>query len=293
MINLRKILSLVTCLCLFSLIGAAQDEAKSFSKQMNELKRSGDYVYAEATASTEADAKAACADLLKIEITKELSGSDDKSQQIIKDISEYNIEYLTQPRGELVRVFGYVKKSDIGAETSSKKSKAVEDDIYANTSKKKETAVTEEPVAQEPAVSQPTAQETAATQTVASEPAVTQPKAAEAATQTDIQLNTADQGLAKWQIDMIQTVAEQPTKMKAKSVLNRYKNQNKVKRLGDNTAANPRPADTFYIYYGADGAPVALLAPGSGDARYDFFTGTTANASQYSGLEYIWFQISK
>lgn len=260
MINLRKILSLATCIALCTLIGAAQDEAKSFSKQMNELKRSGDYVYAEATASTEADAKAACADLLKIEITKELSGNDDKSQQIIKDVSDFNIEYLTQPRGELVRVFGYVKKSDIGAESSAK-----------------------ETVAQETTVAQPTV----------SQPTATQPVVAEPATQADIQLNTADQGLAKWQIDMIQTVAEQPTKMKAKSVLNRYKNQNKVKRLGDNTAANPRPADTFYIYYGADGAPVALLSPGSGDARYDFFTGATANASQYSGLEHLWFQISK
>ena len=101
---------------MLSVTGVRADDGRSFSRQMNDIKRSGDYIYAESSAPTEADAKTACDALLKIEITKYLVSIDSQSHaggRIIKDITDFNCEYLVQTRGDMFRVFGYVNKRKI------------------------------------------------------------------------------------------------------------------------------------------------------------------------------------
>jgi len=259
---------------LMATVAALAQETKSFSRRMNEIKRSGDYVYAEASAPNEADAKAASDALLKIEITKYLASESQDDMRIVKDISAYNREYLVQPRGDMVRVFGYVAKSSVAkAKKEDKKDK----------DKKKDEAQPQPEKTAEP--------ETPATsdKQPADEPVTEQP----AAENTVAGLQTGSLQLARWQIDMLENIIKEPNMAEAKKVLNRYKFQNRIKRLGDRSASNPRPADSFFLVFGDGSAPAALLAPSATDEHFDMISGATVNIGNYSSNQYLWFQISK
>ena len=106
-------------------------------------------------------------------------------------------------------------------------------------------------------------------------------------------LHTDGLGLAKWQIDMLEKIAGEPGMMQAKKVLNRYKNQNRIKRLGDSSAPNPRPADTFYLVFDASGSPAAFLAPSPSDTHVDMISGASVSLGSFAGNQHLWFQISK
>lgn len=244
-------------------IGVRADDGRSFSRQMNDIKRSGDYIYAESSAPTEADAKTACDALLKIEITKYLVSIDSQSHaggRIIKDITDFNCEYLVQTRGDMIRVFGYVNKGNI----SSPEKKNTENLPAVPTA--------------------PTHTETATTDIPATDPP-SRPTAAN--------LKADGLQLAKWQLDMLENIVSQPDMTQAKKLLNRYKHQNRIKRLGDSTISNPRPADSFYLIYNGSDMPVALLAPSMTGSHYDMLSGATVNLENYNGNQYLWFQISK
>lgn len=255
---------------------AVAQEGQSFSKQMNEIKRSNEYVYAESSAPTEADAKAACDVLLKIEITKYLASVNPGSAQqsrLMKDISDYKRDYLTQTRAEMVRVFGYVAKSAIDAKEKMGHDGGGKDEKTENTP----VPVTPTPVA---VTMSPAA---------GSDPAVQSSPAS-----SSVPLQAGDTDLARWQYEMLQSVVDKPDMMEAKKLLNRYKSQNRIKRLGDHTATNPRPADTYYLVFDNTGHPRMLLAPSGGNSRYDMLSGSTVDFfTATGGASYLWFQISK
>lgn len=241
-------------------LAAVAADGNSFSKQMNQIKRSKQYVYAESSAPSEEDAKAACEALLKIEITKYIASANSKSNEesrIVKDISEYKRDFLTQQKGDMVRVFGYVSKSSIdGKELDQPDSKG-------NTPDK---AVEKAAAADGQPISTPSARP----------------------------IQTGDVSLARWQADLLQSVVDKPNMMEAKKLLNRYKTQNRIKRLGDSGASNMRPSDTYYLVFDANGVPCMLLAPSAGNSRYDMLSGSIVDfLANTKGAQYIWFQISK
>lgn len=287
---LKNIRRYVAFAFLIAALGARADGVKSFSKQMNEIKRSGDYVYAESSASNEDDAKTACDDMLKIEITKYLVSADTRSQaegHIVKSIADYNCEYLVQLRGDMIRVFGYVAKKNIirskmdgNAPASEKKNGTT-----GNGDKKTETTKKAEDVI----VLQWTSPNDSPTENDLRDAEVAKPV-------TQLQgekLKIGGLQLSKWQIDLLESVVNEPDMMQAKKLLNRYKYQNRIKRLGNKSISNPRPADSFYLIYGDSGKPVALLAPSSTKTRYNMLSGATDNFDNYSGNQFFWFQISK
>lgn len=269
-IRLYTILTLLT-----AYIGARAEETVSFSQKMNEIKRSGEYVYALSSAPNEDDAKAACDALLKIEITKYLVATDPASQtdgRIIKDITDYRKEYLVQPRGDMTRIFGYVSKKDISAAGSV-------------------TAPAPAPqVKKEPDNGSTMGTTTARKAYVRTEAPAPAP---EPAAQNAIKLNTEGLELAKWQTDMLENIVNEPGQTEAKKLLNRYKNQNRIKRLGNNTNPNPRPTDTFYLIYDGSGNPAAFLAPSLTREHRDLLSGATVSLDSYSGNQFLWFQISQ
>ncbi|MDE7386816.1 MAG: hypothetical protein K2N28_06720 [Muribaculaceae bacterium] len=309
---LSKIRLFVAFTLLITSLAAVADEGKSFSRQMNEIKRSGDYVYAESSAPNEADAKAACDALLKIEITKYLVSVDPQSQtdgRIIRNISEYNREYLVQPRGDMIRVFGYVTKSSISSgkkggakKTAPQPQKADEEPVAEQEPVQEAETVTEQPAAEPEEYMAPS---TAAAEAEADlqpaeapvaepEPQVTQAPAPEPVSQPRTEgLKTDGLQLARWQTDMLENIVREPDMPQAKKLLNRYKSQNRIKRLGDRSVTNPRPADSFYLIYGDNGTPAALLAPSSTGMHYDMLSGTTVNLNNYTSNQYYWFQISQ
>lgn len=239
---------------------AVAGDGNSFSKQMNQIKRSKQYVYAESSAPSEEDAKAACEALLKIEITKYIAAANSKSNEesrIVKDISEYKRDFLTQQKGDMVRVFGYVSKSSIDGKESEQA------DCNANTP-----------------------DETATNTAVAEEQPIS--------TSSARPIQTGDISLARWQADLLQSVVDKPNMTEAKKLLNRYKTQNRIKRLGDSGTANMRPSDTYYLVFDTNGVACMLLAPSEGNSRYDMLSGSIVDFfANTKGAQYIWFQISK
>lgn len=270
--TIKTILILISMLMA---LGAGAEKVKSFSKQMNEIKRSGDYVYAESSASSEEGAKSACDELLKIEITKYMSSSEGGNNKIIRNISEYDRKYLVQPRGDMVRVFGYVAKNEV---KSSKKT---------DKKSKNEETVTAKPEQTPPVLPQP---EPEPGHSAASE---SQPTSTSAPTPATGSLNTTGLHLAKWQLSMLESLRAEPDRSEAKKTLNRYKTQNRVKRLGDASTHNPRPSDTYYLVYNSQGMLSAFLAPSATGVNLDMLSGTDVDISSLRGKDYLWFQISK
>lgn len=249
----------VASIILIAATGVRADNGKSFSAQMNEIKRSGAYVYAEASASSESEAKSACNELLKIEITKYLAASGSQNNGIVKNIAGYNCLYISQPRGDMIRVFGYIAKTGISAGEQKQEPAPREE--------KPEPVKVADPPQQQPKAA---------------------PQPAPAGTLKAVGLH-----LAKWQLDMLETIVREPSLVQAKRLLNRYKNQNRIKRLGDKTISNTRPEDSFYLFYDGSDTPAALLAPSLNDSHYNMLNGSTVNINDYSGNQYLWFQISK
>ena len=260
------------------------DDGKSFSRQMNEIKRSGAYIYSESSAPNEAEAKAACDALLKIEITKFLTSDQSRADaRIVKDIADYHREYLVQQRGDMVRVFGYITKNSLSGEDGSKPeaaAPATEEKKADDPVKQEKTEMTEEHPAEPPVL------------TSNNEPKTIQ-KTTPATQTVSGPLKTDGLQLAKWQTDMLEGLAKEPDMTQAKKVLNRYKSQNRIKRSGDRSVSNPRPADTFYLIYGRSGKLIALLAPSATDRHFDLLTGTTTSLNDYKENQHIWFQISQ
>ena len=278
-----KLFLLMICLCASWQSVVAQG-TKSFSKQMNELKRSGDFLYAEASAESESAATAACNELLKIEITKHLS-AEGNEQRIIRDLSDYKCEYLVQPRGEITRVFGFIAKASITVPApAADGGNAVKHAVKAPPLPPGvNTATQEAPLAE--------------SEETQSQPAPASPQNAKGASAngSGLSFNTGDMRLAKWPEEMLRSAAEASTKskMELKKRLNAYKAQNKIKRLGDNTNSGSRMSDSYIVYFNDEGKPEAFVAPSASSERHDFLTGTTINSGALSVNNYIWFQISK
>lgn len=298
--NIR--LLLVFSLLLTAVVTTQADEPKSFSKQMNEIKRSGNYVYAEASAQNEADAKASCDALLNIEITKYLASTGSQSQaggRIGNKLADCNIEYLVQTRGDLVRVFGYVAKSSISPSTSDKKpqpAKATIEEKQKVTTPPSAAKKAEETKVESPAdaLAKTVTTKVATTKADATEAAASESPVAVPASHSSVDpLKSEGLELAKWQLDMLETIAKQSDMIKAKRLLNRYKNQYRIKRLGDKSISNPRPTDTFYIIFDNNNKLIALLAPSPTANHYDMVSGTTVSLDSYSDNPHYWFQISQ
>ncbi len=284
-------ISLYVMLILFMVaLGAQADDVKSFSKQMNEIKRSGDYIYAESSATSEDEAKTACDGILKIEITKYLASANTQSQaeaRIVKNIADYNCEYLVQPRGGMTRVFGYVAKKDILKCTKDNDVSVSEKKVEQKDNGNKGTKIPKE--VRDEMVLQRTPSDASSVENAGGDEEVVEPV-------TQFQgkkLNTEGLQLAKWQVDLLESIVKEPDMMQAKKRLNRFKYQNRIKRLGNESVSNPRPTDSFFLIYGKSGKPVALLAPSTTNEHYNMLSGTTDNFDNYSGNKYFWFQISK
>ena len=292
--RLLKLFFLTICVIASAQSAVAQG-SKSFSKQMNEMKRSGNFLYAEASAQNEEDAKAACNELLKIEITKHLSAAG-KSQRMIKDLSDYKCEYLVQSRGETTRVFGYIDKATVSQQSQSTEQHATEGGTPKHTVKAPPLPQGVNLAKQEELKPTISKNEVAPIQGTQQETIPTQNSGfVQTTSNSTCQFLIGDVNLAKWQEEMLRSTAEASfkSKMELKKRLNAFKAQNKIKRIGDNVNSNSRLSDSYIIYYDDEGKPVAFVAPSQSNERHDFFSGNKIDTSILSYKNYTWFQISK
>ena len=113
---MKKHISLCLTFILMACLSAgAQDNQAELKSKVNEIKKSPDYIYAETTRETAEEAKSAAEEQLYNNINiwvaqeKKLRGA----KQVIVTQAKADYEEYQLQRGNMVRAFLYVKKSDI------------------------------------------------------------------------------------------------------------------------------------------------------------------------------------
>lgn len=280
----RRILMLV-CMCV-SFVCLAYSQTSDVGKQINNIKRDGQYFYAESTLETEEAARESANLMLANFINDHIN---DKGLPRDKKITEQdlaNAQSLKMKRGNMIRVFVYVKKSDFvpvdeteDASTEKELVSEVEPIKAQNIVEEEPVAVKEVPVAQEVVV-----QESPAVQ---EEPiALAEEKPVESTTES-LRLPIA------WQQTVIDDLLTKTNLQDVMTLLNRMKAEYKVKRLGTyNECRNA--ALSFWIICENDNSMnlITVLGPGANE-RVNFKTMQYDSLGNYSGKNAIWFELAK
>lgn len=252
---------------------------QSISKQINDIKRNSQYICAEATMQTEAEAYELADELLAKQISEFVS--DHKSLKkatnvIVKDVAG-KAEKIQMNRGAMTRVFLYVKKSDIIAADNTRVLVQAADS--AEPTKLAEVGETNKNVEQidESFVSQ--VEE------------VEEVEASDSCSNAEIGY-VDDLGLPyKWQEELIKDLLDCSNKAEAIELMNRLRAERKLKKYGAaNTCLNP--ARSFWLIFDDNENVVTILGEGNAE-RTNFRSLTKDSLDKYSGMGAIWFTMSK
>ena len=228
-------------------------------KKINKIKRDSQYLYDESTMKNPQEAYEAAMVLLNQRIdeyvkTKKKFKSSDNI--IIKDIASKS-ERIQMPRGELTRVFVYVKKSDIiPAENSTMRENAGKKEEEKDDAGKLKSEVT--PI-------------TSSGEAISGD--------------ASLRLSTP------WQQEVVDQLLTCATLIEAKALLNRQKAEYKVKRIG--TRDNCRnAAECFWVVGDAAGNLVTVLGPGAAE-RTNFRTLQRDTLENFGNATALWFVMAK
>lgn len=95
-------------------------EGNSTVSQINEIKKAGDYVYAEATMPEQEQAKDGAMALLQAGIESWLKSSDLSQGTFDFSLFDYHVKVINAKRGNQYRVFVYINKSDLTGQNKEK-----------------------------------------------------------------------------------------------------------------------------------------------------------------------------
>ena len=264
--------------------------AQSVSKQINDIKRSKDYISAEATLDTQEQAYALAEELLSKQIEEYVSEEKNlrnAANVIVKDVAG-KAERLQMSRGSMTRVFLYVKKSDVIAADNTRVLVQPKNAASAKTEKNTTVVNKETPKKETPVKKVEQTAKTTSDATV--EPAKVEP------IQKQSHFRPAGEGdpsrrLAKaWQQNVVDDLLACGNITEARAKMNRFRAELKVKRFGspDNCRT---PEKCFWIVFNDKEQIVTILGPGS-DNRTNFRTLTADQLSNYSGLGAMWFTMA-
>lgn len=254
--------------------------AQTTSKQINQIKRSPLYLYAEATMESEEEAQSVAYELLLQQVQEYIASSQMLSAAdnvLIKDVKTKG-ESLSMMRGEMHRVFVYVKKYDIEAVTNTVA-------VNNNTN----TAVNL------PAQGMTNTTQNTSMPTVTETPAPT-PKASQTQPQQQQQPAATTTGkvespLTGWQQMAMVSLLECPDMTSVRAKLNRLKAEYKIKRYG-NADNCPSAADAYWAIFDSNGKLVTILGPGT-TQRIDYKNMQYSSLSEYKGMNALWFNLAK
>ena len=246
-------------LCMAVLLALPALCQESDNKKINKIKRDNQYLYDESTMKDPQEAYESAMVLLNQRIdeyvkTKKKFKSSDNI--IIKDIASKS-ERIQMPRGELTRVFVYVKKSDI---------------IPAENSTMRENAGKKEDPEPEP-------------DKLKSEVTPITPAGDVISGDASLRLSTP------WQQEVIDQLLACTTLIEAKALLNRQKAEYKVKRIGSRDNCR-NAADCFWVVGDAGGSLVTVLGPGSTE-RTNFRTLQRDALENFGDATALWFIMAK
>ena len=245
---IRRILLLMQ-ICLVSILAMGQSD----SKTINSIKRDNAYLYEEVTAKDAKEAYDSAYELLERRVkayAKEEKNLRSAENIIIKDITQQ----IQMQRGDMTRVFLYVKKKDILPAEG-------EVIVIHNENKKDENSQKEE-TAKVPEA------------TIEGIPA---------SGDESLKLQVA------WQQEVIDSLLKCKTIREAKAQLSRQKVEYRVKRYGSFSTCSDSSA-CFWITIDNQGNVVSIWGPGK-EERTNFRTLTKETA--YIDNKAIWFTIAK
>lgn len=297
----RRILMLV-CVCV-SFICMAYSQISDVGKHINNLKRDGQYFYAESTLETEDAARESATLMLANFINDYIN---DKGLPHDKKVTEQdlaNAPSLKMKRGTMIRVFVYVKKGDFvpveETENTPVKEEFVSEGepLKAKSTEEEDIVEEEKPViAKETPIAATVVQEAPAVEDV---PAVQEAPAVEetpAVVAEETQVESTDNSLRlpiAWQQAAIDNLVSKANLQEVMVSLNRMKAEYKVKRFGTyNECRNA--AMSFWIICENDNSMnlVTVLGPGANE-RVNFKTMQYDSLGNYSGKNAIWFELAK
>lgn len=239
-------------------------------RQINMIKRSSQYIYSEATMPTAEEAHQVAYERLLTEIREYAQGKKQLTE--VNNIAIRNIsskcESIEVPRGEMFKVFLYVKKSDIN--DAANLTVLVKDGENAS----EEVVSIGNGWILKPDIIQDSS----------SDPKDTDKKETGAANPS-LKLNEA------WKQNAIDQLLNAPSFAEARSIMSVMKREFKIKKYG-------RPAEctdwniAFWLIGDEAGKVVTVLGPEDG-GRTDFKKLSKTSLKEFSGYDAVWFTLSK
>lgn len=286
---MRKRILMLMFGCILA-VGIAFSQSSSTTKQINDIKRAGQYFYAESTLETEQEAREAATLMLANFINDYVNSNNLPQDKKVKESDLAKAQSLSMKRGPMTRVFLYVKKSDfIPVENTNATPVKQESAIQESEIKKNSVEVAE--------TNKPEDRTTvnAAKQTVPIEEKKVEVKQAEPPTeQTATDENTGSLRLSvDWQQAAIDAMLKEPSLKEVMVTLSRLKAEYKVKRFGTyNECKNA--ALSFWVVCESDSnmSIITILGPGT-DKRVNFKSLQYDSLGNYSGKNVIWFELAK
>lgn len=299
----KKILLLLLTGSLFASVSAQQ----STSKEINKIKRSNSYLYAEATMDSETEAAEVAYELLMKQVDefvaskKKLTFADNV---LIKDIRSHS-EQMSMMRGEMHRVFVYVKKSDIEGVMNTTVVNAAsgatitinDNPLLAPAHSSAETPQTVAstpqlaPQGQEPRSNDETSVPVEEIALDASEeapqPMVSSPQP-EADSPRTVEETTVETDLVGWQQRVVAELLECSDITSVRAKLNRLKAQYRVKRFGTADKC-PNRAESCWILFDNSGKLLTILGAGE-ESRIDYRQMKPSSLSNFKGMNALWFK---
>lgn len=294
--NISNNIKRLAVTALLLLMGTAAMAQETTSKQINQIKRDPLYLYAEATMDNEADAQSVAYELLLKQVEEYIASKSNLTQAdnvLIKDVKSKG-ESLSMMRGEMHRVFVYVKKSDIEGVTNttlinnstgatvtissvmpSKSPAEVETDMNGMSDDGEYHVFEDEFQPEDEATQRRLANEGGANQDLPAAPAEA----------------TAVPGLSGWQQQAMGALLQCADVAAVRARLNRLKAEYRVKRYGTADKC-PSVADAYWAIFDRDGKLVTILGTGASQ-RVDYRTGQYTTLEQYKGMNALWFNFAK
>lgn len=248
-------LFLLTAISLLAATAAGAQGTQEAKKQINEIKKSSAYIYAEATAQTEAEAKDIAEEILYHDINEWVAKQKKlkKSANIVINNKRELWTSMMLPRGNMFRAFIFVKKSDI------------------------QPADNAEVIANNTAVNNTAAAGTSGTAAAGTVEAATAAGAEVKPATVDIVLPEAVKAIAA--CTEYADMAAKIKQLKAEGKLKSYARY----------ASLENPDACFLVIYNTAGKVVALLTPGA--QRVNVATKQPDSVANYSGCGAIGFEV--
>lgn len=259
-------------------------------KQINDIKRDGQYFYAESTLETEEKAHETATLMLANFINDYINSNNLPHDKKITEQDLTKAQSLSMKRGPMIRVFLYVKKSDfVPVGTVNETAAKEEPEVQIPMAK-------EEPIAKKEPVEEVVEQKPEAKTTDNSEQAI--PAESESDTKpTDQPVETVDGNSMRlsvpWQQTAIDDMLKKTSLTEVVALLSRLKAEYKVKRMGTyNESKNAALSFWVICENDSNGSLITILGPGT-DSRVNFKTLQHDSLGNYSGKNAMWFDFAK